>query len=77
MLTISHKTEGLSRPCSCWDVFTVAGGLQCGNCLAHNVKPFVGCSEPASDGPCPLPPDVGGHICWIHKAQIAYRKNRS
>lgn len=33
MKTHPHKTEGLARPCSAHDLFTVAEGLQCGNCL--------------------------------------------
>lgn len=33
MRTNPHKTTGLFRPCTCWDLFTVREGLQCGNCL--------------------------------------------
>ncbi len=68
---MKHKTEGLARPCNAWDLFTVTGGLQCGNCLAHNVPPLPNpCSATtADDKPCPLQADDGGDLCWIHKMQ--------
>lgn len=31
---MKHKTEGLARPCTAWDLFLSGPGLQCGNCLA-------------------------------------------
>jgi hypothetical protein len=65
-----HKMEGLARPCTAWDLFVVSGGLQCGNCLAHDVKEKVTCRERASDGPCPLPPDGEDGLCWIHRIQL-------
>lgn len=70
MSAIQHKTEGLARPCTAWDLLTVTGGLQCGNCLAHNVAPKTEpqCSASASDGPCPLDAEEGESVCWIHKA---------
>ena len=69
---MKHKTEGLARPCSAWDLFLVTGGLQCGNCLATDVPPLENlCAAMASDGPCPLQAEVNGGLCWIHKAQKA------
>lgn len=74
--SIAHKREGLARPCSATDLFTVSGGLQCGNCLAHNVKPRAErmCVERAheKDGsrpPCPLPSEHESGRCWIHEMQ--------
>ena len=70
--TIQHVTEGLARPCSVWDLFIVTGGLQCGNCLAHNVPMLTDrCAETCSDGkPCPLQREHGD-LCWIHHTQRA------
>jgi hypothetical protein len=69
MSAIVHKTEGLARNCTAWDLFTVTGGLQCGNCLAHNVPTMATCRDRASDGACPLPPDGDDGRCWIHRLQ--------
>jgi hypothetical protein len=66
---MKHKTEGLARPCHAGDIFLVTGGLQCGNCLAHTVPDIVLCEGQASDGPCPLPPEEGDALCWIHRIQ--------
>lgn len=39
-----HRKDGLARRCTAWDLFLVAGGLQCGNCgvffpsLSENIK---------------------------------------
>lgn len=66
--SIVHKREGLARPCSATDLFTVTGGLQCGNCLAHNVPPGPPrCIDFASDGPCPLPREKPSGRRWIHE----------
>ena len=72
MRSIHHATEGLSRPCTAWDMFIVSGGLQCGNCLAHNVPPMEnGCRCITSDDkPCPLPAESDGK-CWVHAMQSA------
>lgn len=73
LLSIRHKREGLARPCSAWDVFLVTGGLQCGNCLAHNVpEPVGGCESMTGDvppKPCPLKAEPGRSKCWIHELQ--------
>ncbi len=67
---MKHRTEGLARRCSATDLFLVTGGLQCGNCLAHNVpEPVNRCKERASDGPCPLTAETDSGRCWIHEAQ--------
>lgn len=68
-MNIQHNTEGLRRPCSAQDMLIVTGGLQCGNCLAHNVRPLEGerCREQASDGPCPLASDGDDGLCWVHR----------
>lgn len=73
MSAIQHKTEGLARPCSAWDLFSVSGGLQCGNCLSHNVPlmPEPTCTARASDGPCPLDAEDGDTVCWVHRFQRA------
>ena len=75
--SIVHNSEGLARPCSATDLFIISGGLQCGNCLAHNVKPYAErmCIERTheKDGsrqPCPLPVDHESGRCWIHE-QVA------
>lgn len=71
--SIQHATEGLARPCSANDMFLVAGGLQCGNCLAHNVPgdPRPKCAATTSDNkPCPLRVErKDDTLCWIHKSQ--------
>lgn len=71
-LGVTHNTEGLRRPCTAWDLFIVAGGLQCGNCLASSVPPVprdAFCSASASDGPCPLRHEKNDTLCWIHRLQ--------
>lgn len=71
MRQIVHVTEGLARPCSAWDLFTVSGGMQCGNCLAHNVEPMPNrchCTT-ADDKPCPLQAEPETETCWIHALQ--------
>lgn len=68
MADIEHRTKGLARPCSAWDIFAVTGGLQCGNCLAHNVPPGPpGCTHYSTVGPCPLPREDNEDTCWIHR----------
>jgi hypothetical protein len=65
------KHNKADRPCTAWDLLIVSGGLQCGNCLATDVPPIVTCSAPASDGPCPLPPDGSDGLCWVHRMQAS------
>jgi hypothetical protein len=67
--SIKHATKGLARPCSAWDIFSIRGGLQCGNCLAHNVPaPTNRCAMTCADGkPCPLQREHGD-LCWVHFA---------
>lgn len=69
MSGIVHRTEGLARNCTAWDLFVITGGLQCGNCLAHNVPTVTRCRASAIDGPCPLQPDGADGLCWIHRIQ--------
>lgn len=66
-----HKTEGLARHCSAWDLFTITGGLQCGNCLAASVQePKTSrCVDRPSDGPCPLLAEHDSGRCWVHEVQ--------
>jgi hypothetical protein len=65
-----HIRDGLARPCSAWDLILITGGVQCGNCLATEVRPtHSSCSDHASDGPCPLPSDGPDGVCWIHRIQ--------
>jgi hypothetical protein len=71
---MKHKTEGLARPCCAGDIFLVAGGTQCGNCLASDVADAgPRCSANAADGPCPLPPKGDSAYCWVHLLEFNER----
>ena len=70
--TVHHHTEGLARGCGANDLILVTGGLQCGNCLAHNLPndPRPKCTATTSDDkPCPGRVEDDGDVCWIHKLQ--------
>ena len=68
---MTHNAEGLARRCNAWDLFIVAGGLQCGNCGAHNVQRIdrsLMCSGLCQDEkPCPLQHDGPDGLCWVHR----------
>lgn len=69
--SITHKAHKSVRDCRAGDAFLVRGGIQCGNCLGHNVPappPGKYCADSASDGPCPLVAEHDGR-CWIHHLQ--------
>jgi hypothetical protein len=68
--TIKHKSRGLARSCNAWDLIEVTGGVQCSNCLEHNVVPMQDrCPATCWDGePCPLPIERNG-LCWVHDLQ--------
>jgi hypothetical protein len=75
--TIEHVTEGLAVPCNANHLILVTGGLQCGNCLAHNVQMPVDdrprCTAICSDDVrCSVRVEDDGELCWVHKAQAAH-----
>ena len=76
--TIEHIPGGLARGCNANDLILVTGGLQCSNCLAHNVELPVDnrprCTAICSDDvKCSVRvEDPDGELCWVHKAQAAH-----